>query len=447
MKQYDVVFIGSGHAAWHAALTLKHAGKDVAIIEKDTIAGTCTNYGCNAKILLEGPYEVLEESAQYNGIIQSQDLHVNWENLMDYKKQVINPMNGMLKGMFEQQGIDVYMGAGVIKDEHTVTVNDEELQTENIVIATGQHSNKLDIEGKELTHDSRDFLSMDELPKRMTFIGVGIISVEFASIMIKSGVEVTMIHHSDKPLKGFNQTHVTQLIKKLEDEGVHFNFNEEMQKVETAGDGYKVTTESGLTIETDYVLDATGRNPNVEGIGLEQIGIEYSKKGISVDDHLRTNVSNIYASGDVLDKAIPKLTPTATFESNYIAAHILGMTQDEIQYPAIPSVLYSLPRLSQIGVSVQEAEQSERYTVKHIPFGKQMVFEYKNETDAEMYAVLDEEKRLVGADIYGVDAADLINLLVFIINQRMTAQDLNQLIFAFPGASSGVIDMLKVNML
>lgn len=400
MKQYDVVFIGSGHAAWHAALTLKHAGKDVAIIEKDTIAGTCTNYGCNAKILLEGPYEVLEESAQYSGIIQSQDLHVNWGNLMDYKKQVINPMNGMLKGMFEQQGIDVYMGAGVIKDEHTVTVNDEELQTENIVIATGQHSNKLDIEGKELTHDSRDFLSMDELPKRMTFIGVGIISVEFASIMIKSGVEVTMIHHSDKPLKGFNQTRVTQLIKKLEDEGVHFNFNEETQKVETAGDGYKVTTESGLTIETDYVLDATGRNPNVEGIGLEQVGIEYSKKGISVDGHLRTNVSNIYASGDVLDKAIPKLTPTATFESNYIAAHILGMTQDEIQYPAIPSVLYSLPRLSQIGVSVQEAEQNERYTVKHIPFGKQMVFEYKNETDAEMYVVLDEEKRLVGADIW-----------------------------------------------
>ncbi|MDU0443521.1 NAD(P)/FAD-dependent oxidoreductase [Staphylococcus haemolyticus] len=447
MKQYDVVFIGSGHAAWHAALTLKHAGKDVAIIEKDTIAGTCTNYGCNAKILLEGPYEVLEESAQYNGIIQSQDLHVNWENLMDYKKQVINPMNGMLKGMFEQQGIDVYMGAGVIKDAHTVTVNDEALQTENIVIATGQHSNKLDIEGKELTHDSRDFLSMDELPKRMTFIGVGIISVEFASIMIKSGVEVTMIHHSDKPLKGFNQTHVTQLIKKLEDEGVHFYFDEETQKVEKIGEAYKVSTASGLTIDTDYVLDATGRNPNVEGIGLDQVGIEYSKKGISVDGHLRTNVSNIYASGDVLDKAIPKLTPTATFESNYIAAHILGMTQDEIQYPAIPSVLYSLPRLSQIGVSVQEAEQNERYTVKHIPFGKQMAFEYKNETDAEMYVVLDEEKRLVGADIYGVDAADLVNLLVFIINQRMTAQDLNQLIFAFPGASSGVIDMLKVNML
>lgn len=447
MKQYDVVFIGSGHAAWHAALTLKHAGKDVAIIEKDTIAGTCTNYGCNAKILLEGPYEVLEEAAQYNGMIQSQDLNVNWANLMDYKKQVINPMNGMLKGMFEQQGIDVYMGAGVIKDEHTVTVNDEALQAENIVIATGQHSNKLDIEGKELTHDSREFLSMDNLPKRMTFIGVGIISVEFASIMIKSGVEVSMIHHSNKPLKGFNKAHVNQLVDKLKDEGVTFYFNENTQKVEKVGDAYKVSTASGLTIDTDYVLDATGRNPNVEGIGLDNVGIEYSKKGIPVDSHLRTNVSNIYASGDVLDKTIPKLTPTATFESNYIAAHILGMTQDDIQYPAIPSVLYSLPRLSQIGMTVEEAEGDAQYTVKHIPFGKQMVFEYKNETDAEMYVVLDSDKRLVGAEIYGIDAADLVNLLVFIINQRMTAQDLNQLIFAFPGASSGVIDLLKMNMM
>ena len=173
----------------------------------------------------------------------------------------------------------------------------------------------------------------------------------------------------------------------------------------------------------------------------------YSKKGIEVDEYLRTNVKNIYASGDVLNKAVPKLTPTATFESNYIAAHILGMAQNEIQYPAIPSVLYSLPRLSQIGVTVEKAKENDQYTVKHIPFGKQMVFEYKNETEAEMYIVLDDNKRLVGAEIYASDANDLVNLLVFIINQRMTSQDLNQLIFAFPGTSSGVIDLLKMNML
>ena len=447
MKKYDVVFLGSGHAAWHAALTLKQFGKSVAIVEKDTIAGTCTNYGCNAKILLEGPYEVLEEAKQYSNIINTQNLAVNWQNLMDYKKEVIHPMSGSLKSMFEQQGIDVIMGKGKIVDEYTIDVEGNQIQADFIVVATGQHSNKLDIEGKELTYDSRDFLSMESLPQSITFIGSGIISIEFASIMIKSGVEVNVIHHSNEPLKGFNTSHVNKLIEKLKSEGVQFYFNENTQSVKKDGQHFVVTTESGLSIETEYVLDATGRKPNVQEVGLENVNIEFSDKGIKVDDYLRTNVKNIYASGDVIDKTIPKLTPTATFESNYIAAHILGLNQNAIQYPAIPSVLYSLPRLSQIGVTVSEAQKSDDYTVKDIPFGKQMVFEYKNETEAEMSIVLDRHQRLVGAEIYGNDANDLVNLLVFIINKQMTAQELNQNIFAFPGASNGVIDLLKFAMM
>ena len=442
MKTYDVTFIGSGHAAWHAALTLKHA-----IIEKERIAGTCTNWGCNAKILLENPFEVLEEATHYPGIVESQNLKVNWSNLMDYKHKVIDPMAGQLKSLFEQQGIDVYDGTGVIKNEHTVEVNGEPIETENIVVATGQHSNKLPIEGKEYTHDSRDFLSMEDTPKSITFIGGGIISIEFASIMIKTGADVHLVHNTDEILPGFNRNHVDKLVEKLEDEGVKFYLNENTTAVKKEGDAFTLTTESGLSINTEYVLDATGRVPNVEGIGLENVGINYSKKGIEVDEYLRTNVKNIYASGDVLDKTIPKLTPTATFESNYIAAHILGMVQDEIKYPAIPSVLYSLPRLSQIGVTVEEAKENDQYTVKHVPFGKQMVFEYKNEAEAEMYIVLDEHKHLVGAEIYADAANDLVNFLVFIINQRLTAKELSQLIFAFPGASTGVIDLLRLNML
>ena len=164
-------------------------------------------------------------------------------------------------------------------------------------------------------------------------------------------------------------------------------------------------------IETDYVLDATGRKPNVQQIGLEKVGILFSDRGIEVDDYLRTNVK-IYTQGDVINKMIPKLTPTATFESNYIAAHILGLNTDAIQYPPIPSVLYSLPRLSQIGVTVSEAKKDDdTYMIKDIPFGRQMVFEYQNETEAEM-SIVDSHKRLVGAEIYGNDAGDLVNLLV-----------------------------------
>ncbi|GEP85100.1 dihydrolipoamide dehydrogenase [Staphylococcus piscifermentans] len=447
MKRYDVVFIGSGHAAWHAAVTLANSGKSVAIIEKDKVAGTCTNFGCNAKILLEGPYEVLEEASHYDGIIEADQLQVNWEHLMKYKKEIINPMSDFVASMIEQQGIDLYMGKGVIKDAHTVTVDDTELEAENIVIGTGQHSHQLEIDGKEYTHDSRDFLSMDQLPERMVMIGAGIISMEFASIMIKSGVKVDIIHHSDEALKGFNRSHVQKLVEKLKAEGVQFHFNENTTAVIPSKEGYLVETESGLSIETDYVLDATGRKPNVQNIGLENAGIQFSNRGIQVDDYMRTNVSNIFASGDVVDKMIPKLTPTATFESNYIASQILGVNPEPIHYPAIPEVVYALPRLSQIGVSVEEAENDDAYTVKYVPFGKQMVFEYKNEVEAEMYIVLDQDKHLVGAAVYGDDAPDLINILTFIVDGRMTAQELNQHIFAFPGASSGVIDMLKMNML
>lgn len=273
MKKYDVTFIGSGHAAWHAALTLKQAGKEVAIIEKERIAGTCTNWGCNAKILLENPFEVLEEATHYPGIIESNDLKVNWSNLMDYKHQVINPMADVLKSMFEKQDIDVYMGAGVIKDEHTVEVNGDTLETENIVIATGQHSHKLPIEGQEYTHDSRDFLSMEEVPKSITFIGGGIISIEFASIMIKTGADVHVVHNTDEILPGFNRDHVDKLVEKLENEGVKFYLNENTTAVKKDGDTFTLTTESGLSIETAYVLDATGRVPNVRGIGLENVGI------------------------------------------------------------------------------------------------------------------------------------------------------------------------------
>ncbi|WP_281186929.1 dihydrolipoyl dehydrogenase family protein [Staphylococcus schleiferi] len=447
MKKYDVVYLGSGHAAWHGAIALKHAGKSVAIIEKDRIAGTCTNYGCNAKILLENPFEVLEQASHYPNIINTENLEVNWENLMNYKHSVIDPMAGTMKAILEQQGIDIIECAGKIVDAHTVSVNGENYEAENIVIATGQHSNELNIEGKEFTKNSRDFLSLESMPNSITFIGLGIISIEFASIAVKAGVETHMIHVDDQPLRGFYSAHVEKLMDKLKEEGVHFHMSENVVAVKENGTNYDVVTQSGLTIQSDYVLDATGRMPNVEGIGLEEVGIEYSKFGVKVDEYLRTNVPNIYASGDVIEKMIPKLTPTATFESNYIAAHILKMNEMPIQYPAIPSVLYSLPRLSNIGVGIEEAKNNDEYKVIDIPFGKRMVFEYKNETEAEMTIVLDSEKRLVGAAIYGDDAPDLINLLTFIVNQKLTARDLNQMIFAFPGSSSGVLDQLKLAMM
>ncbi|WP_283679411.1 NAD(P)/FAD-dependent oxidoreductase [Lentilactobacillus sp. Marseille-Q4993] len=444
---YDVIFIGSGHASWHAAVTLSQSGKKVAIVEEDTIAGTCTNYGCDAKILLDGPFEMKDQLSQYPDIIEG-DVSINWPNLMNYKRQIINPLPDILENLFVNVGIDVIRGHGKLVDAHTVKVNQDNYTTENIVVATGEDSRRLDIPGSEYMNNSRDFLNISEMPKRITFVGAGIISLEFASMAIQLGSEVTVVEFGDRALANFYDEYVDKAVAKLEKLGVKFIFNASVTEVDKIDNDLTVKLNSGESFAADYVLDATGRTPNVDGIGLEDLGIEFSNRGIKVDDHLRTNVPSVYASGDVLDKPQGKLTPTATFESNYIATQILG-DPAAIDYSVVPSVVFTLPRISQVGVTVAEAKQDEtKYAVAKVEYGKQMLFQQKNELDAEFTVIVDRESKLiVGATIYGNEAADLINFFTLIINQKLTANQINQMIFAFPSTTSGIVSLLTSTLL
>ncbi|WP_204121082.1 MULTISPECIES: dihydrolipoyl dehydrogenase family protein [Levilactobacillus] len=447
MSHYDVAFIGSGHANWHAAVTLKQAGKSVVIIEKDLVAGTCTNYGCDAKILLDGPSELIAKLHQYANVGVQSTTNVNWNQFMAYKHQVIDSLPDQMTTLFTKMGIDIINGRGILMGNHLIQVGKEIIKADNIVIGTGQKPKRLAIVGNEFLHDSREFLSLPKLPSHLTFIGAGIISLEFASLVLALGSQVTLIDHGDRAARGFNAAHVDKLVAHLEEAGATCYFNESALSVDVTTDGYRVTTASGKSIDTQYVIDATGREANVTRLGLENAGIYSSARGIEVDDHLRANGDNIYASGDVLDKDQPKLTPTAIFESNYIAGQILG-NSDPIAYPAIPSVLFTLPRLAQIGVTTEDvAIDPDSYHVQTIPYGKLFAFAYQNETDAELTAVFNNANQLVGASVYGMDAPDIVNVLALIIDQRLSALDLNKMIFAFPTATQGIIDALLPAMM
>lgn len=443
---YDVIFIGSGHATWHAAVALKQAGKNVAIMEEDTVAGTCTNYGCDAKILLDGPFELSEQLKQYQGKGVNEPVKIDWSQLMAYKHDVIDPLSVQMTGLFKQMGIDLMMGHASLTDGHTVTVDDKSYTADAIVLGTGQRPAKLPIEGAEYLHDSREFLDLETMPKRITFIGAGIISLEFAAMAAALGSDVHVVEYGPRALAAFNTAHVDQLVTKLTAAGVTFHFGEGLQRVVPVGDHFQAITDSGLTIDTDYVLGATGRVPNVENLGLEDVGIAFNRRGIEVDDHLRTSVPSVYASGDVIDKPIARLTPTTTFESNYIAGQILG-NPSPIDYPAIPAVVFTMPRPAQVGVSVAAAEADPNtYHIQDIPYGQRLAFQYKNELDADLKAVFDADNYLVGAEIIGNDAPDLINLLTLIINGHMSANDLGKQIFAFPSSSVGIIDLLQMSL-
>lgn len=443
---YDVVYIGSGHAAFHGASKLINNGCKVAIVEADKLGGTCPNYGCDAKLLLDGPFEVIEDAANYQGFGLKNQPEVNWEELMTYKQQFINiglpqAMEKALPGI----GIDVYHGQGSLIDAHTVQAGTEKISANYIVLATGQHDAKLSIPGKEYIHDSKDFLDLAHLPQKMVMIGAGLISLEFASMMVRAGVSVEVVEYADHALNGFYDKYVTKSVEKLKNEGVVFHFNEVVSKVTEQDADYTVSTESGLEIIGDYVFGAVGRQANVDGLNLEKLGIVSSERGIVVNDHLQTTLANIFVSGDAIDKRIPKLTPTAAFESNYIASQILKEDNQAIKYPSIPVIAFTLPRIAEVGLSIVEAQKKpDKYQIKVIPYGQS--FDTKHDVSAELTLIFNKENnQVVGAAVYGGDAPHLINLLTFVIEKELTATDLGQLIFGFPDVSYSILSSINPN--
>ncbi|MFT8725742.1 MAG: NAD(P)/FAD-dependent oxidoreductase [Liquorilactobacillus nagelii] len=439
---YDVMFIGSGHANWHAALALRKAGKKVVLIEKDLLAGTCTNYGCNAKILLDGAADVLHQAAAYQGKGITGELKIDWPALMAYKQQTISPIHLLLEQQFKAAGIEIINGTAEFVDQHTVTAAGKNISAQDIIIGTGQRPSILPIPGKELMHDSRDFLDLPELPKHLTFIGAGIVSLEFAMLVRAAGAQVTVIEFADTALRGVEEKYVEQILQRMRDLGIELHFNEAVQSVVKQDSRLVVTTANGLKVTTDYVVAGTGRIPNVEELALDKVGVKFDKNGILVDDHLQTNVEHIYASGDVIAKRIPKLTPTATFESNYLAALLAGQTTAPIQYPVVASVIFTLPRIAQVGVTSAQAA-AEDYQVVTIPYGARLRFQTKNEPAAEATLIFDQEHYLVGASVYGDEAPELINFLTMIISQKLTLSKLNQAVFAFPSQTIGLLSMLS----
>ena len=439
---YDVLYIGTGHAAWHGALILARAGKKVAFAEKDLTGGTCTNYGCDAKALLDGPAELVSALERYKDIGVTADVKMDWPKFMQYKHQSIDPLASVMDGMLGQAGFPIIRGTAEFVDPHTVKISDKTVTAENIVICTGQYDFKLDIPGKEFMHTSREILDLPSLPEHITFIGAGIISMEFASLLTQFGVKATVIEFAERSLLQYSEEYAARVVKKLENFGVDFHFGESVSEISKNGDKYIVKTKDGFSVETDYVLAATGRRANVDELALDKAGVEFSPRGIKVDDHMRTNIANIYASGDVVDKMIPKLTPTATFESNYIAFAILG-NPAPIKYPSVPNVVFTLPRIASVGVSVNQAlKDPAAYHTEKIEYGKMLAFEYRNETDAEATVVLDKDNYLVGAELYGDLAAEMINILAVIINEKMTMEKVMGTIWAFPTQTDGLTELL-----
>lgn len=435
MEKYDAIVIGSGPAGNSAAYGLKEQGKKVAIIESDLWGGTCPNRGCDPKKMLMSGVEAQKRIETMLGKGFDQTPKIVWEDLMTFKKSYTDFVPQNTKEGLDAAEIDRYQGQASFLNANQIVVNDQELSANQFLIATGQRPAVLSIDGQDLLQSSTDFLDLNHLPKKMAFIGAGYIAFELAVITSAAGSEVHIIHHNDRPLKEFDQELVNDLVEHMKADGIQFHFNVNTKSVELMHPNYRITGEN-FELVVDMVIGATGRIPNVEGLNLEKAGVSYDKRGIKVDEHLRTTQQNIFACGDVIAKKQPKLTPVAGFEAGYVVNAMNGDTE-AIDYPLIPTIVFGDQRLARIGLSERElADHPEKYHSETTDLSSWYTYHRINDQGAKIKIIYDEDDKIVAITCLSQLADEVINYLLIILTKKMSHDEVEKYIFAYPSPAS-----------
>ncbi|MQB67517.1 NAD(P)/FAD-dependent oxidoreductase [Lactobacillus reuteri] len=440
MKKYDDILIGSGPAAYKMANLLAKTDRKVLVVEGFEYGGTCPNYGCEPKIFLEGAARTILQSQQLLGRGISQPAKLDWEALMQTKLKRFDPWSGETRDIIKKSH-DIEDGYASFVDNHTISVNGHQYQADHIIIATGQTPNILNISGKEYLHTSYDLLSLKELPQRIMIIGAGFVGLELATLVAAAGAEVTIVVHSDRVLREFTKAEDEALVNAMKQRGIKFSFNTDTQKVSQGKDGLLVTTDHG-EIQTDYVLDATGRHPNIEKLALENTDIEYDRHGINVDGHLMTTVDGVYAVGDVVNLKQPKLTPVAEFEGQYLFDYLTGKTDQDIVYPTIGQAAFTFPEVARVGVNPDDVAGDSQYQVKTVSLKYGSLYAGQNDQISTLTLVF-KDQQLVGASEIGDYAADDINNFLPIIGLKINGDEYRQKVMAiYPTLGDKVAGLL-----
>lgn len=441
MKTYDYIFIGSGPAVYRATNRLRTINKTALVVENNLFGGTCPNVGCEPKIFFEGSVQAALRTSYLKGKGIIDSAQINWEDMMKRKKAIFSAYPDNAQKMMTTDNIDTIIGTGKVLNNHTVSVNDQEYSAKNIIIATGQKDAKLNIPGNELAITSAELFNLDHLPATVTIIGAGYVGMELATLVHAAGSEVNVVEFSDRALQSFDEDLVNKITQSMKKRGINFYFNEKV--VEIAKDTLLSTkTASGLEFKTDLVVDATGRIPNISGLGLDNLGIKYdSRRGIQVDGNLQTNETNIFAMGDVIDKVAPKLTTVSWFEGSYIIDYLEGITNSNIEYPVVATTSFTFPQISQVGITESQMEQNDSRKVFNLSnnFDSMGI----NDSDAELKVIFDEQGSIKGASEISFSASDDINLFTTLMVQKDYKKFLeNEVIFAFPTLASKLDSLL-----
>jgi dihydrolipoamide dehydrogenase len=450
----DTIVIGAGPGGYVAAIRAAQLGQKVTIVEKEYVGGVCLNVGCipsKALIATGHRYETAKHSDPYG--ISAENVTVDFSKVQAFKAGVVKKLVGGVEGLLKGNKVDLVRGEAFFMDGNSLKVIGETTsQTYNFkhaIIATGSRPIELPtFKYSKRVLNSTGALALEEVPEKIVVIGGGVIGIELGGAYANFGTQVTVLEGADDILSvGFEKQMTTLVKKSMKKKGAEF-FTKAMAKgVEETENGVVVTFEvkgEEKKIEADYVFVMVGRRPNTDEMGLEQAGVKMSDRGIiEIDKQCRTNVSNIYAIGDVVPG--PQLAHKASYEAK-IAAEAIAGHSSEIDYLGIPAVVFSDPELATVGYTEKEAkDEGIEVKASKFPYAGNGRALSLDSTDGFVKLVTRKEDGLViGAQIAGANASDIISELGLAIETGMTAEDIALTIHAHPTLGEMTMEAAEV---
>lgn len=438
IKEYDVFVIGTGTAGKTVAYNCAAEGMKVAIADNREFGGTCSQRGCDPKKVLVGFTEAIHLSENLKGKGISSVPKVDWAALQKFKATFTDAIPFTTERDLKEAGIEMYHQSPKFLDENTLSVEGKTVKAKKIVIATGQKPMELKIPGRDFLKISDDFLELEELPESIVFVGGGYIGMEFAHIAARCGVDVTIVEAGNRPLDGFDADIVSHLTKASEELGIKFIFNARVSEVEKLQKNYRVSYQDNnktAFVDARMVFNTAGRVPSIDELDLEKGNVAYEKGGISVNEYLQnTTNKSVYSCGDVSASGSLPLTPTSSQEARVVSLNIRNGNNTKMDFPPVPSVVFTIPQLATIGLTEEEAkEKGYNYVVEYKSVPKWFNAKRINEKVYAYKTIVDKDRQIVlGAHIIASEAGEMINLFVLAICGKLTTENIKAMIFAYP---------------